>query len=317
MRIVFMGTPEFATTILQAIQEDTNHELVGVVTTTDKPAGRGQKLRESHVKQFALEQGLTILQPEKLKHPDFIHELESLNADLFVVVAFRMLPNEVWSIPSKGTINLHGSLLPKYRGAAPINWAVIYGEKKTGVTTFYINENIDTGDVILQKELNIHENETAGEVHDRMMHLGAETVLETIHLIEKNNAQRVPQLKMNRNPTPAPKIFKNDCEIKFTQPATVLHNFIRGMSPFPGAWLKIQNVEKNDVKIFKIFRTQNPKENSSTKETPQLIEQDKELYLTWKNNSLQLLEVQLEGKRKMETSHFLQGFKSSEWKILH
>jgi len=316
MRIVFMGTPEFATTILQAIHENSEHEVVGVVTTTDKPAGRGQKMRQSHVKQYAENKDLIILQPEKLKDPIFLKELAALSADCFVVVAFRMLPKEVWSMPSRGTINLHGSLLPKYRGAAPINWAVINGEKKTGVTTFYINENIDTGDVILQKEMEIHENETAGNVHDRMMHLGAKTVLETLTLIQQNKAVSLAQSKMDVAPCPAPKIFKNDCLIDFNGSAETLYNFIRGMSPFPGAWMKIIHSEKKEEKIFKIFKTKKISFDFPKTNKPSFIEKDKNLYLTWGSEALQLLEVQLEGKKRMEINQFLQGFKSEDWDIL-
>lgn len=310
-----MGTPEFATTILQAIHEDSNHEIVGVVAATDKPSGRGQKLNESHVKQYAIKNNLTVLQPEKLKSGEFIKKLKELNADCFVVVAFRMLPMEVWSIPRNGTINLHGSLLPKYRGAAPINWAVIQGEKKTGVTTFYINENIDTGDVILQKEMAINEQDTAGDVHDRMMHLGAHAVLETLQLIENKNAISQQQGQMNIAPSPAPKIYKNDCRIDFGKTAKEMHDFIRGMSPFPGAWMTLKHKEKNERKIFKVFLTLNTEENFSITDQPKLVEENKKLFLIWNAECLELLKVQMEGKKRMEAVQFLQGFKSNEWEI--
>ena len=314
MRIVFMGTPEFATTILQALHEKSNHEIVAVVTATDKPAGRGQKLRASHVKEYALSHNLNILQPERLKDEEFINDLKALNADLFVVVAFRMLPKIVWEIPPKGTINLHGSLLPKYRGAAPINWAVINGEKTTGVTTFFINEKIDTGDVILQEELVIDENDTAGEVHDKMMHLGAETVLKTLDAIENYTIDRLPQSKLSQQPTQAPKIFKNDCKIDFNKSAEELHNFIRGMSPFPGSWLKVVNKDKE--KLFKIYRSKSPKEVQGSSKNPQFICENDALFLCWKNYEIELLEVQIEGKKRMSADQFLKGFNAPDWEVI-
>jgi methionyl-tRNA formyltransferase len=316
MRIVFMGTPEFATTILQAIHENSNHEIAGVVTATDKPSGRGQKMSQSHVKKYALRNNLLILQPENLKNVSFQKELEALEASCFVVVAFRMLPKEVWSIPQKGTINLHGSLLPKYRGAAPINWAVIHGEKKTGVTSFFINENIDTGDIILQREMDIDENDTAGDIHDRMMHLGADVVIDTLDLLEKEEALAQQQEMMDVLPSPAPKIYKKDCEIDFDKNAKELHQFIHGMSPFPGAWMTLKKSEKEESKIFKVFRSKRSKKQFPRNEHPKLITEEKKLYLNWRNECIELLMVQLEGKKRMETSQFLQGFKAEEWSIL-
>ena len=309
-----MGTPEFATTILQALHEKSNHEVVGVVTTTDKPAGRGQKLKESHVKAYAARNMMNILQPERLKDENFIDNLKKLNADLFVVVAFRMLPKVVWEIPPKGTINLHGSLLPKYRGAAPINWAVINGEKTTGVTTFFINEKIDTGDIILQDELVINENDTAGEVHDNMMHLGAKTVLKTVDAIANDDIERLPQKSLKGEPTQAPKIFKNDCKIDFDKNAQELHNFIRGMSPFPGSWMKIKHNEK--TKIFKIYRSINPIITNTNFDSPLLYNDGEKLFLRWRNNEVELQEIQLEGKKRMASSQFLQGFKAENAKII-
>ncbi len=316
MRVVFMGTPEFATTILEAIHLSDDHEVVGVVTVADKPAGRGQKLRESSVKQYAVSHGLPLLQPEKLKSTDFLTALADWNADIFVVVAFRMLPKEVWSMPPKGTINLHGSLLPKYRGAAPINWAVINGDTKTGVTTFYINEAIDTGDVLKQAEMSIGENETAGEVHDRMMHLGASVVLDTLSGISAGALTATPQQNFSIVPTPAPKIFKPDCRIDFNQNAAQVHNLIRGMSPFPGAWIKIENTKKKETKLFKIYRSLLTDTTSQAVNTPTFIVKEKRLYLQWNQGVLELLDVQLEGKRRILVEPFLQGFTADEWKIL-
>ena len=316
MRVVFMGTPEFATTILEAIHLSDDHEVVGVVTVADKPAGRGQKLRESSVKQYAVSHGLPLLQPEKLKSTDFLTALADWNADIFVVVAFRMLPKEVWSMPPKGTINLHGSLLPKYRGAAPINWAVINGDTKTGVTTFYINEAIDTGDVLKQAEMSIGENETAGEVHDRMMHLGASVVLDTLSGISAGALTATPQQNFSIVPTPAPKIFKPDCRIDFNQNAAQVHNLIRGMSPFPGAWIKIENTKKKETKLFKIYRSLLTDTTSQAVNTPTFIVKEKRLYLQWNQGVLELLDVQLEGKRRILVEQFLQGFTADEWKIL-
>lgn len=316
MRVVFMGTPEFATTILEAIHLSDDHEVVGVVTVADKPAGRGQKLRESSVKQYAVSHGLPLLQPEKLKSPDFLTALADWNADIFVVVAFRMLPKEVWSMPPKGTINLHGSLLPKYRGAAPINWAVINGDTKTGVTTFYINEAIDTGDVLNQAEMSIGENETAGEVHDRMMHLGASVVIDTLSGISIGALSATPQQNFSIAPTPAPKIFKPDCRIDFNQNAAQVHNLIRGMSPFPGAWMKIENTKKKETKLFKIYRSLLTDTTSQAVNTPTFIVKEKRLYLQWNQGVVELLDVQLEGKRRILAAQFLQGFTADEWKIL-
>src|SRR5690554_7979442 len=230
LRIVFMGTPDFATGILASILEQ-NYNVVGVITAPDKPSGRGQKLSASSVKQFALEKGLKVLQPTNLKDEKFLEELKSLNANLQVVVAFRMLPKQVWEMPELGTFNLHASLLPDYRGAAPINWAIINGEKETGVTTFFIDEKIDTGAMILSQKMTIGENETAGELHDRMMVLGAQAIVDTVELIRKGEAHPVPQPSGEHKD--APKIYKQDCLIDFHLPINEIHNFILGMSPYP------------------------------------------------------------------------------------
>ena len=234
MKIVFMGTPEFAVPSLDILVKN-KYDIVGVVTATDKLGGRGGKqLLESAVKKYAITNNLHVLQPEKLRNPDFIQALRSLEADLFIVVAFRMLPEIVWTMPPLGTFNLHGSLLPKYRGAAPLNWAIINGEKETGVTTFFLKHDIDTGDVIFRESLPIGDDETVGEVHDRMMLLGAETVLKTVQSIDNQSVTYKPQL--DTLATHAPKIFTETCKIDFEKTTNDVHNFVRGLSPFPTAW---------------------------------------------------------------------------------
>ena len=311
--IVFMGTPQFAVTILDKLHLE-GYDIKAVVTATDKPAGRGRKIQESDVKKYAVENGLPLLQPSNLKDESFQNELQQLNADLFVVVAFRMLPKSIWSMPKKGTINLHGSLLPQYRGAAPINWAVINGEKKTGVTTFFINEKIDTGNLLLQKEMKISENETAGEIHDRMMHLGAETVLETVKMIQSDKINAIPQKTEGVILNPAPKIFKNDCLLNFDMSIKDLHNFIRGMSPFPTAWFHIKKKDQDQPKIFKVYRAQIQNEDPNNE---LCIEKNgNELHLKTKNGVLNLLTIQLEGKKRMDAKQFLTGFNPNEWDIV-
>lgn len=311
--IIFMGTPEFAVTILDKIYSE-GYNIKAVVTAADKPAGRGRKLQESDVKKYAVEKNLHLLQPERLKDPTFQDELERLNADLFVVVAFRMLPKSVWDIPKKGTVNLHGSLLPQYRGAAPINWAVINGEVKTGVTTFFINEKIDTGDLLLQKEMEISPNETAGEVHDRMMHLGAETVIETIKMIQSYEIKAIPQKTEGIDLKPAPKIFKNDCLVDFNLPIDRLHNLIRGMSPFPTAWFQIKKKDQDKPKIFKVYNAQISDEKSNNE--VRFEKNDNELHLKTFHGTLNLKTIQLEGKKRMDAKQFLTGFKVDEWEII-
>lgn len=315
--IVFMGTPEFATTILKKIVEE-GYPVAACVTAPDKPAGRGRKVQESHVKQYAVSQEITVLQPTNLKEESFVNELNQLNADLFIVVAFRMLPEVVWRIPRLGTINLHGSLLPDYRGAAPINRAVMNGDQKTGVTTFFINENIDTGDLLLKREMDIAPNESAGSVHDRMMHLGAETIIETIQGVNKGTLKAIPQSEINDSPKrPAPKIFKNDCRIDFSKDAKALHDFIRGLSPYPGAWLRIKNTQKDQVKTLKVFETNLTEGNiDNASEEARLIISDNKLYLIWNENQLEICSLQLEGKKRLSSTDFLSGFKADEWEIL-
>jgi methionyl-tRNA formyltransferase len=298
MKIVFMGTPQFAVPSLQALIE-AGHEIVGVVTSTDKWGGRGGKeLLCSDVKQFAQSKGLRILQPEKLKDPEFIQTLRSLQADLQVVVAFRMLPEVVWSMPRLGTLNLHGSLLPRYRGAAPLNWAIIKGEKETGLTTFLLQHEIDTGDILLQYKTPIGENETVGELHDRLMYAGGELVVQTVALLEKGQIQ--PQPQDNSLACPAPKIFHENCQIDWRQSAQEVHNFIRGLSPYPTAWTML------DGQKLKIFRSQILHEEPSS--TPgSFVFGKKEVKVACGQGWLSLLEVQPEKRKRMSIVDFLNG----------
>ena len=303
--IVFMGTPEFAVAILDKLHTS-GVNVAGVITAPDKPSGRGQKINKSAVKKYAEQNDLRLLQPTNLKAPDFIEELESIQADLFVVVAFRMLPEVVWSIPEKGTINLHASLLPNYRGAAPINWAVINGEKETGVTTFFIEKEIDTGEVIERESVKIGENETVGELYERLMNLGADVMLSTVEKIQSGDYTSIPQDQLlDHKEKPAPKIFKNDCEIDFTRSVEEVHNFCRGLSPYPAAWHTLYNKDKNERKTFKLFLTQ--KTSIPVKEN-KAIKADKEgLLFPCSDYYLRVTELQPEGKRRMQFKDFLAG----------
>ena len=301
-RIIFMGTPEFAVASLDALVQ-AGYNIVGVVTAPDKPAGRGMKLTESAVKKYAVEHSLKLLQPEKLRNPEFIAELESLKADLQVVVAFRMLPEKVWNMPPLGTINVHGSLLPQYRGAAPINWAVINGEKETGVTTFKLKHEIDTGDILLQESFPIGENETAGEVHDKMKDIGAALLVKTIKALTEGTLKEQPQL-MSEHIAHAPKIFTETCKIDFSKPVQQVHNLIRGLSPFPGAFTSLQG------KMLKIYRSEIA--NASHANLPiGSFETDSKTYLRFvcADGLLDVKELQLEGKKKMTTEDFLRGYR--------
>ena len=307
-RIIFMGTPEFAATILEHLVK--NHiSIAAVVTIPDKPAGRGQKLAESAVKKCALQYNLPVLQPVKLKDPEFLEQLAQYNADLFVVIAFRMLPEAVYGMPPLGTINLHGSLLPQYRGAAPINRAVMNGEQETGVTTFFIEKEIDTGEIIQRKSMPIGPNETAGEVHDRMMHLGAEVTLETVQSIFENTAKGTPQSAYVEDELKdAPKIFKQDCKINWNQTAEAVHNFIRGLSPYPTAWTSWPENGNKTLKIFKTVLAE-----TGTSETPgkvQVIEG--RLFIACATGALEILELQMEGKKRVPAKDFINGLQTSE-----
>ena len=303
-RIVFMGTPSFAVSSLKALL-DAKMNVVGVVTAPDKPAGRGMQLQQSAVKQFALEHQLPIAQPEKLKSPEFFAQIQAWQPDIQIVVAFRMLPESIWSLPPMGTLNVHGSLLPKYRGAAPINWAIINGEKETGVTTFRLQHAIDTGDILLQERIPISPDMTAGELHDTMMEVGAQTLVKTLHELIAGTIQSKPQ-EETLAILHAPKIFTKDCQIDWQQPVAQIHNLIRGLAPFPGALTKV------DGKIVKLFITsivnENPKEPIGSFVT------DGKTYARFacSNGYIQLKDIQWEGKKRMPIADFLRGYKKAD-----
>ncbi|MGN6803718.1 MAG: methionyl-tRNA formyltransferase [Ginsengibacter sp.] len=319
-RIVFMGTPEFAVASLNKLYES-GYNIVGVVTAPDKPAGRGMKLSESAVKKYAAEKGLKILQPVKLKDPAFLDELRSLKANVQVVVAFRMLPEVVWNMPPMGTINLHASLLPQYRGAAPINWAIINGEKETGVTTFKLQQEIDTGNILLQEKIPIAHDETAGSLHDKLMVTGADLLLKTIRELQNGTLKEIPQhspLTIDHSPLTihhspftiapsplhsAPKIFPADCEINWNQSSDTIYNFIRGLSPYPAAFTYLKG------KKLKIFSAE--KEPGNDKNKPGAILTDYKSYLKFATSDgyIQLREIQLEGKKRMKIEDFLRGWR--------
>ncbi len=308
LRIIFMGTPEFAVPSLEKLVAG-GYNIVAVITAPDKPSGRGMQMNESAVKKYASTKGLKILQPEKLKNPDFINELKELHADLQVVVAFRMLPEVVWNMPPMGTINLHGSLLPQYRGAAPINWVIINGEKQTGVTTFKLQHEIDTGDILLQEKISIGEEEIAGQLHDRMMMIGAGLLLETVNELVNNNLREVAQSRAS-HVTPgslhhAPKIFTEDCEIKWQKNVDEIYNLVRGLAPYPGAFTFLQG------KKLKILSTK--KEYSNTTENPGELITDNKSFLKFacNNGYIQVMELQLEGKKKMNVADFLRGWRNN------
>jgi methionyl-tRNA formyltransferase len=301
-RIVFMGTPAFAVASLKALL-DAKMNVVAVVTAPDKPAGRGMQLQESAVKQFALANQLPVLQPEKLKAPEFLEALASYSPDLQIVVAFRMLPEKIWSFPPMGTLNVHGSLLPDYRGAAPINWAIMNGETSTGVTTFQLQHAIDTGDILLQERIPISENMTAGELHDIMMEVGANVLVKTVNGLVQKNITATPQATPSIDKH-APKIFTKDCEIDWNQDVEHIHNMVRGLAPFPGAITKV------DGKVVKLFSTQ--KEIKTPKEVPgTFIIEDKQIAkFACKNGYLLLNDIQWEGKKRMPIEDFLRGYRA-------
>ena len=302
-----MGTPEFAVGILDTIIKN-NYEVVGVITAADKPAGRGQKIKYSAVKEYALEHNLKLLQPTNLKDGNFLSELKSLNANLQVVVAFRMLPEAVWKMPELGTFNLHASMLPNYRGAAPINWAIINGETKTGVTTFFIDDKIDTGAMILSKETEIGPDENAGELHDRLMVLGSETVVETLALIENGNTATTIQ-QDNPEIKTAYKLNRENCKIDWSKSATEIHNLIRGLSPYPAAWCLFKdNGEEWNVKIYdaKLISENHSHTIGS------IITTKKEIKVAVKDGFIQILNLQFPGKKKMQSNELLNGVGFSE-----
>lgn len=307
LRIVFMGTPDFAVGILDSILKN-NYEVVGVITAADKPAGRGQKIKYSAVKEYALANNLNLLQPTNLKDESFLAELKSLNANLQVVVAFRMLPKVVWEMPKLGTFNLHASLLPNYRGAAPINWAIINGETKTGVTTFFIDDKIDTGAMILSAETAIEPNENVGQLHDRLIHLGSETVIKTLALLEKGQVQTTIQTDTDDIKT-AYKLNKENCKIDWNKSATEIHNLIRGLNPYPASWCFF--TDKNQEWNVKIYESKISTE-SHTHEAGTIISSKKELKIAVKDGFIQVLSLQFPGKKKMSTGELLNGISFSE-----
>lgn len=311
LRIVFMGTPEFATESLKRLVEK-GYDIVGVVTAPDRPAGRGQKIRYSSVKEYALSKNLKILQPENLKDSVFIEELRGLKADIQLVVAFRMLPEIVWNMPQKGTLNLHASLLPQYRGAAPINWAIMNGDEKTGVTTFFIEKEIDTGNIIYQESIAISPTDSAGDLHDKLMLIGSKLICKTIDAIENNKAPTIPQ--QNDSISYAPKIFKADCKIDWHQSAKKIHNKIRGLSPYPTAW-SVVNEEKNQS--LKLYKSSIENINHNLKFGTVITSNNSELKVAVKDGFILLHEVQLSGKKKMKTHDFLRGFTFPENTILN
>jgi methionyl-tRNA formyltransferase len=307
LRIIFMGTPEFAVGILDTIIKN-NYNVVGVITAADKPAGRGQKIKYSAVKEYALANNLPLLQPTNLKDEDFLSELKSLNANLQIVVAFRMLPKVVWEMPSLGTFNLHASLLPNYRGAAPINWAIINGETKTGVTTFFIDDKIDTGAMILSSETEIEPTENAGQLHDRLMQLGSETVIETLQAIESGNVTTIIQ-EDNAEIRTAYKLNKENCKIDWTKPAAVINDLIRGLSPYPAAWTFLK--DKEEELSVKIYEAKSILEAHNL-EIGTLISTKKEIKIAVTDGYIQLLSLQLPGKKRMAVAELLNGITFSD-----
>ena len=307
LRIVFMGTPEFAVGILDTIYQN-NFDIAAVITAPDKPAGRGQKLKYSAVKEYALEKNIPLLQPTNLKDEAFLEELRSLNANLQVVVAFRMLPEAVWKMPKLGTFNLHASLLPQYRGAAPINWAVINGEKRTGVTTFFIDEKIDTGAMILKAETAIEPNETAGELHDRLMDLGKDTVVKTLRLIETGKATTTIQPTDEEVKT-AYKLNKENCKIDWTKPGEEIHNLVRGLSPYPAAWCFIKdNGQEWNVKIYETTFEKGHK----IAEAGSIVTDKKEIKVATIDGVITLKSLQFPGKKRMTARELLNGLVFSQ-----
>lgn len=312
LRIVFMGTPDFAVESLKALVEN-GYNVVGVITAPDKPAGRGYQFQPSAVKKYALSKELLVLQPEKLKNEVFLNELSQLNADIQVVVAFRMLPEVVWNMPPKGTFNLHASLLPQYRGAAPINWAIINGEKETGVTTFFLTHEIDTGEIIFQEKTVIEDNDNVETVHDKLMVLGAQLVLKTIDAVIDNSIQSVSQndfATTNKALKAAPKIFKETCQIDWNKPAREIHDFVRGLSPYPASWTKF---EVNGVKAdFKIFETKAVKETHQFPAGKIVTDNKSFLQVAVPDGFVEIIDIQLSGKKRMKIKDFLNGFSFSQ-----
>lgn len=297
MKIVFFGTPEFAIPSLKILVES-EHEVLAVVTAPDKKRGRGRNISVTPIKQFALENNITVLTPEKLKSKEFEEELRILNPDLFIIVAFRILPEDIFTIPPKGSFNLHGSLLPKYRGAAPIQWAIINGDKETGLTTFFLEKKVDTGNIILKEKVKIEDSDNLGSLHDKMSELGAELVLKTVQLIDKSEVKLQQQDDLEA--TPAPKIKKETCSIDWNKSAVQVHNLIRGLSPYPGAFF-IHN-----KKVFKVYSS----EIVGNKELlpNEIIQTKNEILIGTSTSAIRVLEIQPEGRKRMKTEDFLRGY---------
>ncbi|HQO88084.1 MAG TPA: methionyl-tRNA formyltransferase [Bacteroidia bacterium] len=312
-KILFSGTPDFAVESLKILVEN-GYNICGVITAPDKPAGRGMQMQQSAVKKYALSKDLNILQPEKLKDAVFLSEVASLKADLHIVVAFRMMPEQLWSMPRLGTLNLHASLLPQYRGAAPINRAIMNGETTTGVTTFFLKHEIDTGDIILSDKVDIGPTETAGELHDRLMHIGAALVLKTVQQIEKGNLSTTPQKSITSELKHAPKIFKNDCIINWSDKTSTVFNQIRGLSPYPGAFtmLEDKNGKTLTLKIYSALFL----ESKELSETGKIISDNKSfLNITTSDGIISIKELQLEGKKRMSAEEFLRGFSINDYTV--
>jgi methionyl-tRNA formyltransferase len=302
LNIIFMGTPEFAVSSLEILLQK-GYNLVAVITAPDKPSGRGLKMSPSPVKELALKYGVAVLQPTNLKSPEFIEELKSYKADLQIVVAFRMLPEAVWNMPRLGTFNLHASLLPQYRGAAPINWAIINGELETGLTTFFLKHEIDTGNIVFQEKEPVYEHDNAGTLYERLMQKGAQLVLRTVQQIESGHYPQMPQQTESPIKT-APKIYKETCEINWDQPSKKIYDFIRGLSPYPTAWTVLNS------KTYKIYAVQIIADKPG-EQSPGSIDTDGKEYMHLKTQDgwVSVEELQLEGKKKMKTSEFLRGNK--------
>src|SRR5690554_27824 len=315
VRIVFMGTPHFAVESLKALVEN-GYNVVGVITMPDKPAGRGYKLQSSPVKQYALEKGLTVLQPEKLKEEGFLKDLKELKADLQVVVAFRMLPEVVWNMPPQGTFNLHSSLLPQYRGAAPINWAIINGEKETGVTTFFLSHDIDTEAILFREKTAITTDDTAGSLHDRLMKMGAGLVLKTVDAIMEGTARPTPQRELVSDEAslkPAPKIFSDDCRVDWEKEANVVFNFIRGLSPYPAAWTELHSdnlMEPSRVKVYgsKIVGQETVAMPRDVQPGTLVTDNKSYLHVTVKDGIIGITDIQLAGKKRLSIKELLNGY---------
>jgi len=321
LRIVFFGTPEFAVASLDRLVSE-GYNIVGAVTMPDKPAGRGHKLYSSPVKEYAVAHNIPLLQPVKLKDPEFLEQLRALDGTLFIVIAFRMLPEAVWQMPPMGTFNLHASLLPRYRGAAPINWAVINGDRETGVTTFFLKHEIDTGDIIAQERIAIDDADNVGDVHDKLMNLGAELTLDTVEHIISGDLRPIPQSELlnGEEPTPAPKIFKDTCHIDWHKSASAVHNLVRGLSPYPAAWTDIADADNPEAPSLtvKIFRTSvaAPAPDPSLPDGTVIADNNRMTVKCGDNGMIEILELQPAGKRRMATAEFLRGARLPQHPVL-